>query len=54
MFLHVSHVFDTEAEAEADINAALQSAINSKVNAIDALKREIEILEANKIQLVQP
>lgn len=54
MFLHVSQVFDTEAEVEADINASIQCVINSKLNAIDALKREIEILEANKIQLVQP
>ena len=50
LFLRVSDVFDSETEAAADINASLQSSIDSKAKAIDVLKREMEILEVNKIQ----
>jgi hypothetical protein len=54
LFLHESVVFDTKAETEAYINALIQGCIDSKAKAIEALKKEMEVLEANKTQQVQP
>jgi hypothetical protein len=52
LFLPVSAIFDSESEAAADINAALQWDIETKLKAIETLQRDIQKLEASKIKPV--
>lgn len=49
LFLPVSAIFDTEAEAAADINNTLQWAIETKQGQIEALQHEIDAISIRKV-----
>lgn len=50
LFLPVEAIFDSEEDAAADINSAVQGSIKCKERAIEKLKLEIQVLESNKIR----
>lgn len=53
LFLPVSAIFESEAEAAAHINSVLQNAIDAKARAVENLLNEMKILEARKLQQAQ-
>lgn len=52
LFLPVSAIFESEAEAAAHTNSVLQDVIDAKARAVEHLQREMQILDAHKIQKV--